>query len=83
MRADWKWATKCKRSKLRKIGKAQTLCQTGVEGIPEDPLDCWGGEGHGHGPAWGEETDYVFADQNVYFFFVLLLFIYSIFCALS
>ena len=37
-------------------------------GIPENPLDCWGGEGHGHAPERVEETDYVFADRNVYFF---------------
>ena len=43
-------------------------------GIPEDPLDCWGGEGHGHGPERGEVTDYVFADQDVYFSFCFITF---------
>ena len=46
--------------KLRKTGQARTaerksVCETGVGGISEDPLDCRGGTRHGNAPEWGKK----------------------------
>ena len=52
------------------------MCETRVRGISEDPLDCRRGAGHGNGPECREETDCVFAKQNVYFsFYFMILYI--------
>ena len=72
--------------KLRRTGQAQTaerksVCITGVGDISEDPLDCRVGVGHENGPEWGGVTHCVFAEQNVYFFYVSLSYIFL--CVMS
>ena len=44
-----------------------------VGGISEDTLDCKGGTKYGNGPKWGEQTDCVLAEQNVYFSFHFII----------
>lgn len=53
----------------------------GAGGISKDPFDSREDVEHGTGPEWGEEKDRAFAEQNAYFFFVLLFYIIHFFSA--
>ena len=55
------------------------MCDTGLEDISEDPLDCRGGAGYGNVPEIRERTDCVFREKNVHFSFTFII-IFTFFC---
>ena len=64
-----------------KTGQAKTverkgMCKTGM-------CDCRGDAQHGNRPRWKEETDCAFAEQNLYFFIIILYFVFSLFVCIE
>ena len=82
LREDSKCDPHCKSSKLNNTEQVLTaqekgVCEKGVEGMSEDPLDCKEVKRHENLPEWRKETDSICRTECAFFNIIILYFAFT------